>query len=87
MANQSVSLSAIADFIATQARVIEEALKQNGASMPSFGIDTPDQLALDPQLHFTRLQLLDAIQDLQILLQTPIEYLTNEILIVRIVPR
>jgi hypothetical protein len=86
MANQAVSLSALADSIATQARAIEDALKKNGVPLPSFGTDTPDEFALDPQLQFARMQLLDAVQDLHILLQNPTEYLMNETLIVCIIP-
>jgi hypothetical protein len=76
-----LSLSALAGQIAASAKAIEEALKKKGAPLPSFDKDAPPMPA-DPEILFAKMQLLDAVHDLRILVNGPEEYIFNQSVVV-----
>ena len=67
----SQSISGLAGLIQKHATTIETFIQESGAPQPTMSVGTPPVLPLTPELEGTRNELLDALGELQALIQGP----------------
>jgi len=81
--SQTPSLTEIASKISQAASTIETYLKTNSLPQPSFAPDAPNGLPYVPEILMAKMQLVELLSDLEILVTGPAEYLSMSCMQVR----